>query len=94
LWHLRHIGFGDYHKSIFSDLAFLTGGTVFTDEPNTKLEHTTPNLLGSTGPITITKDDTIVLSGKGSKDSNQTLCEQIRRIIADPMISEYNKMKL
>ena len=67
---------------------------MFTDKPDTKLECTTPDLLGSTGPITITRDDTIVLSGKGSKDSNQTLCEQIRSIIANPTISEYNKMKL
>jgi chaperonin GroEL len=51
-------------------------------------------LLGSTGSITITKDDTIVLNGEGSKDSIQARCEQIRSIIADPTTSEYDKTKL
>ena len=52
--------FLDKHKSILSDSAILTGGTVFTNELNIKLERATPDLLGSTGSITITKDDTIV----------------------------------
>jgi chaperonin GroEL len=54
-------GFGDKHKSILGDSAILTGGTVFTNELDIKLERATPDLLGSTGSIAITKDDTIVL---------------------------------
>ncbi|KIM91787.1 hypothetical protein PILCRDRAFT_811057 [Piloderma croceum F 1598] len=87
-------GFGDNRKSILGDLAILTGGTVFTDELDIKLERATPDLLGSTGSITITKDDTILLNGEGSKDSIQARCEQIRSIIADPTTSEYDKTKL
>ena len=87
-------GFGDNRKSVLGDLAILTGGTVFTDELDIKLERATPDLLGSTGSITITKDDTIVLNGEGSKDSIQARCEQIRSIIADPTTSEYDKTKL
>src|SRR6202042_690538 len=87
-------GFGDNRKSILGDLAILTGGTVFTDELDIKLERATTDLLGSTGSITITKEDTIVLNGEGSKDSIQARCEQIRSIIADPTTSEYDKTKL
>jgi len=42
---------------------------VFTDELDIKLERVTTDLLGSTGSITITKEDTIMLNGEGSKDS-------------------------
>jgi chaperonin GroEL len=87
-------GFGDNRKSILGDLAILTGGTVFTDELEIKLERATADLLGSTGSITITKDDTIVLNGDGSKDAIQARCEQIRAIVSDPSTSEYDKTKL
>ena len=87
-------GFGDNRKSILGDLAILTGGTVFTDELDIKLERATVDLLGSTGSITITKEDTIVLNGEGSKDAIQARCEQIRSIIADPTTSEFDKSKL
>jgi chaperonin GroEL len=67
---------------------------VFTDELDTKLDRATADLLGSTGSITITKEDTIVLNGEGSKDSIQARCKQIRSIIADPTASEFDNMKL
>ena len=53
----------------------LTGSTVFTDELDIKLERVTADLLSSTGSITITKEDTIILNGKGYKDSIQARCE-------------------
>ena len=65
-------GFGDNHKSILGDFAILTGGIVFIDE----IEHATVDMLSSTG-IAITKDDTIVLNGEGSKDTIQFRGEQI-----------------
>ncbi|EPQ56928.1 GroEL equatorial domain-like protein [Gloeophyllum trabeum ATCC 11539] len=68
----RHsLRFGDNRKSILDDLAILAGGTVFTYELDIKLEQATPELLGSTGSVTITKDDTIILNGEGSKDAIQ-----------------------
>ncbi|KAK2677447.1 Chaperonin Cpn60/GroEL [Fusarium oxysporum f. sp. vasinfectum] len=87
-------GFGDNRKSILGDLAILTDGTVFTDELDIKLDKATPDMLGSTGSITITKEDTIVLNGSGSKDAIAQRCEQIRGVIADPTTSEYEKEKL
>ena len=49
-------GFGDNRKSVLGDIAVLTKGTVFTDELDIKLEKATPDMLGSTGSITITKE--------------------------------------
>jgi chaperonin GroEL (HSP60 family) len=57
---------GDNRKSILGDLAILTGGTVFTDELDIKLERATADLFGSTGFITITKEDTIILTAPNS----------------------------
>lgn len=87
-------GFGDNRKSILGDLAILTDGTVFTDELDIKLEKATPDMLGSTGSITITKEDTVILNGEGSKDAVAQRCEQIRGVMADPTTSEYEKEKL
>ncbi|KAI4723631.1 chaperonin GroL [Aureobasidium sp. EXF-10727] len=87
-------GFGDNRKSILGDLAVLTNGTVFTDELDIKLDKATPEMLGSTGSITITKEDTVILNGEGSKDQVAQRCEQIRGVIADPTTSDYEKEKL
>ncbi len=87
-------GFGDNRKSILGDIGILTNATVFTDELDIKLEKATPDMLGSTGSITITKEDTIILNGEGSKDSIAQRCEQIRGVMADPSTSEYEKEKL
>jgi len=87
-------GFGDNRKSILGDLAILTGGTVFTDDLDIKLERLTPDMLGSSGSVTVSKDDTIFLNGDGSKDALAARCEQIRAIIADETTSEFDKTKL
>ncbi|CAF9927616.1 MAG: chaperonin [Heterodermia speciosa] len=87
-------GFGDNRKSILGDLGILTNGTVFTDELDIKLDKATPEMLGSTGSITITKEDTVILNGEGSKDSINQRCEQIRGVMSDPSTSDYEKEKL
>lgn len=87
-------GFGDNRKSILGDIGILTGGQVFTDELDMKLERVTPELLGSTGSVTITKEDIILLNGDGQKDMISQRCEQIRLAINDPTASEYEKEKL
>jgi len=71
-------GFGDNRKSILGDLAVLTGGQVF----------------GSTGSVTITKEDTIFLNGEGAKEMINGRCEQIRGVMNDVTTSEYDKTKL
>jgi chaperonin GroEL len=87
-------GFGDNRKSILGDIAILTNGQVFNDEIDVKLEKLTVDMLGSTGSITITKEDTIILNGDGAKDMIAQRCEQIRGVMNDPATSEYEKEKL
>ena len=87
-------GFGDNRKSILGDIGILTNGTVFSDDLEMKLEKATPDMLGSTGSITITKDDTVVLNGEGNKDAVAQRCEQIRAVMNDASTSEYEKEKL
>ncbi|KAL1640020.1 chaperonin [Diplodia intermedia] len=87
-------GFGDNRKSILGDLGVLTNGTVFTDELDIKLDRLTPDQLGSTGSITITKEDTVILNGEGTKDAVTQRCEQIRGVMNDPTTSDYEKEKL
>ena len=87
-------GFGDNRKSILGDLAILTGSTVFTDELDIKLEKATPDLLGSTGSVTITKEDTILLNGAGEKTMISERCEQIRSAMTDATTSDYDRTKL
>ncbi|KAM0791203.1 chaperonin [Microbotryomycetes sp. NB124-2] len=87
-------GFGDNRKSILGDIAILTGGTVFTDELDIKLDKATPDMLGSTGSVTITKEDTIMLNGAGDKSMLQDRCEQIRAAMNDPTTSDYDRTKL
>jgi chaperonin GroEL len=84
-------GFGDNRMSILGDLAILMGGTVFTDDLDIELERTTSDLLGSTGSITVTKEDTITLNGEGGKDGIQARCEQIQSLVADPTTSEFDR---
>lgn len=87
-------GFGDNRKSILGDLAILTGSTVFTDELDIKLEKATPDLFGSTGSVTITKEDTIILNGAGEKSMILERCEQIRSAMSDKDTSDYDRTKL
>ncbi|KAI7861188.1 hsp60-like protein [Circinella umbellata] len=87
-------GFGDNRKSILGDIGILTQSTVFSDELDIKLERATPDLYGTTGSVTITKEDTIILNGAGSKDMINQRCEQIRGAMNDASTSEYEKEKL
>lgn len=87
-------GFGDNRKSVLGDLAILTGGTVFSDELDIKLEKVTLDYLGSSGSVVVTKEDTIFLNGDGGKDAVAARCEQIRSLLNDPTTSDYDKTKL
>lgn len=87
-------GFGDNRKNILGDIAILTNGTVFTEELDIKPENATIELLGKAGSITVTKEDTVILNGEGSKDSISNRCEQIRGTMDDATTSEYEKEKL
>ncbi|KAI5962357.1 HSP60 [Candida pseudojiufengensis] len=87
-------GFGDNRKNTLGDIAILTGGTVFTEELDIKPENATIEQLGSAGSITVTKEDTVILNGEGSKENLEQRCEQIRTVMDDAQTTEYEKEKL
>ena len=86
-------GFGDNRKAILRDVATLTGGQVITDELDMKLDRVTRDHLGAVKEATITKDDTILLNGAGSKEAINERCEEVRSQIEESK-SEYEKEKL
>lgn len=87
-------GFGDNRKSTLSDMAISTGGIVFGDEANlVKIEDIQLADFGNVGEIVITKDDTLMLKGRGSTEHIAARADQLRDQIADTT-SEYEKEKL
>ena len=86
-------GFGDRRKEMLEDIAILTGGVVISEEKGLTLEQATLEMLGSAGKVTITKDETIIVSGAGEKDAIQKRVEQIKAQI-ETTTSDYDKEKL
>jgi len=86
-------GFGDNRKANLQDIAELTGGTVISEETGHKLEATTIEHLGRAKKVTVSKDDTLILGGAGSKDALAERCEMLREQM-DKTTSEYEKEKL
>ena len=86
-------GFGDRRKAMLDDLAVLTGGQVISDDLGMKLESVTIDMLGKAKRITISKENTTIVDGSGSKADIESRCTQIRKQI-DDTTSDYDKEKL
>jgi len=86
-------GFGDRRKAMLEDLAILTGGQVISEDLGIKLENVTLDMLGRAKKVSITKDDTTIVDGVGSKEDIEARISQIKRQIEDTT-SDYDKEKL
>jgi len=86
-------GFGDRRKAMLEDIAILTNGTVISEEKGYKLENTELNQLGTCEKITIDKDNTTLVKGKGQKKMIEARINQIKQQI-EATTSEYDKEKL
>ncbi len=86
-------GFGDRRKAMLEDLAILTGGTLISEERGYKLENAEINMLGSAEKITIDKDNTTIVGGKGKKADIVSRVSQIKAQI-ESTTSDYDKEKL
>ncbi len=64
---LKAPGYGDRKKEILEDIAIMTGGKVISEETGLKLENADLNMLGRANRIIATKDNTIIVGGKGKK---------------------------
>ncbi len=86
-------GFGDRRKEMLEDIAILTGGTVISEEKGYKLEDATLEMLGEAEKVTIDKENTTIVSGKGAKENIDARVNQIKAQI-ETTTSDYDKEKL
>jgi chaperonin GroEL len=85
--------FGDRRKAFLDDLAVVTGGEVISSEIGLKLSETTLEQLGSARRVVVTKDDTTIVDGGGSKADIAGRAEQLRREI-EATDSDWDREKL
>ena len=85
--------FGDRRKLILEDMAILTGGQVFSTEKGMKLEKFSWEWFGEARLVTVTKDETTIIDGKGSAESIQTRIEEIQHQI-EKTVSSFEQEKL
>ncbi len=86
-------GFGDRRKAMLEDIAVLTGGVVISEDKGLKLEQATIDMLGSAEKVTITKENTTIVNGRGDKENIQERIGQIKNEMANTT-SSYDKEKL
>jgi chaperonin GroEL len=86
-------GFGDRRKEMLEDIAILTGGIVISEEKGIKLESATIEMLGTAERITVSKDNTVIVNGAGSKEYIMARVAQIKSQIAATS-SDYDREKL
>jgi chaperonin GroEL len=86
-------GFGDRRKAMLEDIAILTGGQFLSEDLGIKLENVDLSMLGSAEKVIITKEDTTIIKGGGTKDAVAGRVSQIRRQIENTD-SDYDREKL
>lgn len=86
-------GFGDRRKEMLQDIAVLTKGIVVSEEQGYKLENADLSYLGTAASVTINKDNTTVVDGKGEKTEIEARINQIKSQI-ESTTSDYDKEKL
>jgi len=86
-------GYGDRRKAMLEDIAVLTGGRMIAEEVGLKLENVDLEDLGTAKRVMIDKENTTLVSGKGTKKDIEGRVAQIRRAI-DETTSDYDREKL
>lgn len=86
-------GFGDRRKEMLTDIAILTAGIVVSEEQGFKLENADLSYLGQAASVTIDKDNTIVVGGKGKKNDIVARVNQIKAQVENTT-SDYDREKL
>ena len=86
-------GFGDRRKAMLEDIAILTGGKVISEEIGLSLEKVTIDDLGTAKKVQITKENTTIIDGAGTKADIEERVSQIRAQ-RDDASSDYDREKL
>lgn len=86
-------GYGDRRKRILEDIAVLTGGQAALDELGVKVADITADMLGTAKSVTISKDNTVVVGGTGSKEAIDARIAQIKGEMENTT-SDFDREKL
>jgi chaperonin GroEL len=86
-------GFGERRKAMMQDIAILTGSTVISEEVGLKLDGVTIDMLGKARKVVVTKDNTTIVEGDGTKTDVEARIKQIRREIENSD-SDWDREKL
>ncbi|MBR2400244.1 MAG: chaperonin GroEL [Tidjanibacter sp.] len=86
-------GFGDRRKDLLEDIATLTGATVISEDKGLRMDGATIESLGMADRVTISKDNTTIVDGKGSEEAVAARVAQIRRQM-ETATSDYDREKL
>ncbi|MGC5024731.1 chaperonin GroEL [Tsukamurella sp. DT100] len=86
-------GFGDRRKAMLQDMAILTGGQVISEEIGLSLDTAGLEVLGQARQVVVTKDETTIVDGAGSKEQIAGRVSQIRAEIENSD-SDYDREKL
>ena len=86
-------GFGDRRKEMMQDIAILTGATVISEDQGYKLENADLSYLGEARSVSIDKDNTTIVKGKGSQDAVTARVNEIK-VQIDKTSSDYDREKL
>ncbi|HAY15288.1 MAG TPA: chaperonin GroEL [Fimbriimonadaceae bacterium] len=86
-------GFGERRKAMLEDIAILTKGSFISEDLGTKLENVTIDMLGTAKKVVITKEDTTIIEGAGSKDEVMGRISQIKAQM-ETTESNYDREKL
>ena len=86
-------GFGDRRKDLLEDIATLTGATVISEDKGLRMDGATIESLGMADRVTISKDTTTIVDGKGSEEAVAARVAQIRHQM-ETATSDYDREKL
>jgi chaperonin GroEL len=86
-------GFGDRRKAMLEDIATLTGGKMIAEDLGIKLENVALNDLGQAKKVTVAKETTTIVEGKGKSADIEGRIKQIRKQVEDTT-SDYDREKL
>ena len=86
-------GYGDRRKEMLQDIAILTNGKVISEELGYDLKDTTLDDLGRAKSVKVTKENTVIVDGFGTKEDIQGRVNVIKAQLEETT-SEFDKEKL
>ena len=73
--------FGERRKLVLEDIALTTGGQVFSKDKGMKLDKFSWDWFGEARKITVTKDQTTIVDGKGTVEVIEARVEELQKQI-------------